>query len=79
MFIFFLRMSIFILFLFFFLKKKKKIMQAPEIGLLAPDLVVYLDIQPEVSCICHYADCYKLISKESKHQRLQPYYQYVFL
>jgi hypothetical protein len=54
-------------------------MQAPEIGLLAPDLVVYLDIQPEVSCICHYADCYKLISKESKHQRLQPYYQDVFL
>jgi hypothetical protein len=69
MFIFFLRMGYFFPFLF---------LQAPEIGLPAPDLVVYLDIQPEVSCSCHYVDCYKLIIKESKHQRLQPYY-HVFL
>ena len=25
-------------------------LQAPEVGLLAPDIVLYLDIPPEVSC-----------------------------
>jgi thymidylate kinase len=24
--------------------------QAPDVGLIAPDLVIYLDVQPEVFC-----------------------------
>lgn len=30
------------------------LLQAPEIGLLAPDLVVYLDIPPEVCSHFHF-------------------------
>jgi hypothetical protein len=25
--------------------------QAPDVGLIAPDLVIYLDVQPEVFCL----------------------------
>lgn len=32
-------------------------MQAPERGLLAPDLVLYLDIPPEVICFHYIFNC----------------------
>lgn len=37
-----------LIFLMYEVKKEVSSLQAPEIGLLAPDLVLYLDIPPEV-------------------------------
>lgn len=44
-------------------------LQAPETGLLAPDLVIYLDISPEVHCfycIFHHLWCYGMSSNVNR-------------
>ena len=46
-----------IFFFFEVVKIQTLLLQAPEMGLLAPDLVLYLDIPPEV--ICNHCHAYK--------------------